>query len=123
MELKLTADNENEERVLDYLRGNVSESLAERINAGSKTLADCWKFITDEARKRAKGGCACIEDTEVYGWAIHFFEEDGIAVKASEKKAQKPQKKNIQTKSKTKTERETSKAKPKFEQLSLFDMV
>ena len=42
MELKLTADTDNEERVLDYLRGNVSESLAERINAGSKTLADCW---------------------------------------------------------------------------------
>lgn len=118
MELKLTADTESEERVLDYLRGNVSESLAERINAGSKTLADCWKFITDEARKRAKNGCACIEDTEVYGWAIHFFEEDGITVKVPEKKSQKTQKKK-----ETKTERITSKAKPKFEQLSLFDMV
>lgn len=40
MELKLTADTESEERVLDYLRGNVSESLAERINAGSKTFCE-----------------------------------------------------------------------------------
>lgn len=123
MELKLTADTESEERVLDYLRGNVSESLAERINAGSKTLADCWKFITDEARKRAKNGCACIEDTEVYGWAIHFFEEDGISVKAPVRKTQKPQKKNMQKKSEIKIEGGTSKAKPNFEQLSLFDMV
>lgn len=36
MELKLTADTENEERVLDYLRGNVSESLAERITPEAK---------------------------------------------------------------------------------------
>ena len=38
------------------------------------------KYATQEARKMAEKGsqCACIEDDVVFGWAIHYFEEDGI---------------------------------------------
>ena len=38
------------------------------------------KYANDEARKLAEKGanCACIEDKIVFGWAIHYFEEDSI---------------------------------------------
>ena len=78
MTLNLTAKGDNEKIILQYLENNVSDVLAEKINSGTKTLADCWKFITECARKQAKNGCACIQDDLVFGWAIHFFEEDAI---------------------------------------------
>ena len=76
--LRLEAKTSNEKLILKYLEENASDILCEKINAGEKTLKDCWEFIKGEARKLAVGGCACIDDTTVYGWAIHFFEEDGI---------------------------------------------
>lgn len=99
--IKLKAENKNETIVLAYLEENASPSLVERINSGNKTLAQCWNYIVNEARKEAKNGCACIEDNTVYGWAIHFFEEDSIkgnkyksgpkaSVSTSESKEAKP---------------------------------
>lgn len=76
--IKLKAKTENEKILLAYLTDNASPDLAERINAGIKTLAQCWNYITSEARKLAVNGCACIQDSTVFGWAIHFFEEDEI---------------------------------------------
>lgn len=76
--LNLKADGKNQEILLDYLEKNASEPLAEKINIGVKTLAGCWTYIRGEARKRAMNGVAVIEDTEVFGWAVHYFEEDDI---------------------------------------------
>lgn len=92
MELNLTAQNKQEEQVLNYLQNHASEELANKINNGTlfekdghsltnkKTLAGFMKFACDEARKLAKKGAnsTFIDDQTVYGWAIHFFEEDSI---------------------------------------------
>lgn len=78
--IKLEAKNGNEGIILSYLKEFASPALVERINNGNKTLAQCWKYITAEAKKKAKNGCACIEDCTVYGWAIHFFEEDDVNI-------------------------------------------
>lgn len=79
--LNLKAKTDNEKIVLDYLNKNVNEVLAEKINSGEKTLAQCWNYITSEAKKLAKNGCACVDDATVFGWAVHFFEEDSIEAK------------------------------------------
>ena len=75
----LKANSKETEIILDYLEENASDVLAQKIHNGKKTMDDCWKFIYECARKAAKGkgsyGCA---DQEVFGWAIHFFEEDSI---------------------------------------------
>lgn len=76
--LSLKAEGKNQEILLDYLEKNASEPLAEKINTGEKTLAGCWEFIRKEARKQAMNGVAVIEDAEVFGWAVHYFEEDDI---------------------------------------------
>jgi hypothetical protein len=90
--LNLTAENKQEELVKAYLEENASEELAEKINNGTlytkdgmpltnkKTLAGFMKYACEEARKLATKGAnsACVEDSVVYGWAIHYFEEDSI---------------------------------------------
>ena len=74
--LKLKADGRNQELVLAYLEENASEDLVAKINEGTRTLGDCWGYITSRARNKAKGNSVAIEDAEVFGWAVHFFEED-----------------------------------------------
>lgn len=77
-QLNLEAKTPSQELVKKYLEQNVSDILAEKINSGKKTLQGCWNFIVGEAKKKAVSGCACIEDKEVFGWAVHYFEEDSI---------------------------------------------
>lgn len=90
--LNLTPQNKQEELILNYLQNNASETLADKINNGTpfekdgkpllnkKTLSGFMKYACDEARNLAEKGAnfACIDDATVYGWAIHFFEEESI---------------------------------------------
>lgn len=92
IKLNLTPQNKQEELILNYLQNNASESLADKINNGTpfekdghpllnkKTLSGFMKYACDEARQLAEKGAnsACIDDVTVYGWAIHYFEEDSI---------------------------------------------
>lgn len=76
--LNLKANSDYEKAILDYLESNASDALAAKINSGQKTLQSCFDYIRGEAKKQAKGGCAMISDAVVFGWAIHYFEEDSI---------------------------------------------
>lgn len=92
MKLDLEAKTKEQELVKAYLEENASEVLAEKINSGvriekdgktlinKKTLDGFMKYASSEARKLASNGAnsACVEDKVVYGWAVHYFEEDAI---------------------------------------------
>ena len=92
IELNLTATDSGQTKVLAYLKENASETHADKINNGTpfekdgkplinkKSLAGFMKYACDEARKLAVKGTssACVDDDTVYGWAIHYFEEDSI---------------------------------------------
>ena len=92
IKLNLTPQNKQEELILNYLQNNASETLADKINNGTpfekdghplfnkKTLSGFMKYACEEARKLAEksANSACVDDVTVYGWAIHFFEEDSI---------------------------------------------
>lgn len=91
-ELNLSANTPTEQKILDYLCQNASETLIDKINNGTpfekdgnplvnkKTLSGFMKYAAEEARKISEKGAAyaCIDDSVVYGWAIHYFEEDSI---------------------------------------------
>ena len=67
-----------------------------RYELESKSLDKCIQYITSQARKQAKGNCAAVEDAVVYGWAVHYYQEDNIivenvkAAKVVTPKAEKP---------------------------------
>lgn len=92
MKLNLEAKTKAQQLVKEYLENNASPTLVEKINDGvkvikdgktlinKKTLDGFMKYATEEARKLAEKGAssACVEDEVVFGWAIHYFEEDSI---------------------------------------------
>lgn len=92
MKLKLETKNKQQELVLEYLESNASDTLIEKINNGvrvtkdnielvnKKDLDGFFKYATGEARKLVEKGAtsACVEDSVVFGWAIHYFEEESI---------------------------------------------
>ena len=71
-------------------------AFAERYKDEKKSLDECVKYIMAEAKKQAKNGCAAIEDAVVYGWAVHYYQEENIEVEKAPKakvvapKAEKP---------------------------------
>lgn len=92
IELNLVAEGKEQELIKKYLEENVTDVLAEKINNGvktekdgmtlinKKTLDGFMRYATEEAKKLAEKGAnaACVEDKVVFGWAIHYFEEDSI---------------------------------------------
>ena len=138
--LNLTASTKPQELILAYLQENVSDVLAKKINNGTlfekdgkqlvnkKSLDGFMKFASDEARKLAEKGAnsACVEDSVVYGWAIHYFEEDSIQGKlynqdGTEYTPPKPIKKTTATK--PVVTKPVEPPKPKQQQASLWDLL
>ena len=92
MRLNLETKTKEQELVKAYLEENASQILADKINNGTpfekdgktfinkKTLDGFMKYASDVARKLASKGAnsACVEDKVVYGWAVHYFQEDSI---------------------------------------------
>ena len=135
--LNLTAKGDDQIAVLNYLQQNATDLLADKINNGvqiakdgvtlinKKTLDGFFRYATEEARKLvAKDArCACVLDRVVFGWAIHYFEEDeiegtlynldGTEYKTAVKPATTP---------KITTKPVVTKPKKNEGQLSIFDM-
>ena len=144
MTLQLTATTTEEKVLKEYLEQNASEVLADKINNGvpvekdgkklvsRKTLAGFMKFATEEARKQAAKGAtsACLHSDIVFGWAIHYFEEDSILgtlynEDGTEYKPPKPTPKVTPKPSVTVTDTPTApapKSQPKAGQMSMFDL-
>ena len=91
-ELNLTAKGHEQELILTYLQENASDVLADKINNGvyiekdgkhllnKKTLDGFMNYACEEAHKQSEKSvkAACVQDNIVFGWAIHYFEEDSI---------------------------------------------
>ena len=126
MDLGLKAESSAQKIVLDYLEANASEVLAEKIKTGNKTLGQCWTYIVKQAQKQKEGNCACIPDVEVFGWAIHFFEEDSLTEKETAKPSAKVEVKKAEPKPKAEPKK---KAEPKHTddmlpgQMTIFDLM
>ncbi len=92
IKLNLETNKKEYEIIKEYLENNVNEKLADKINNGvkfvkdnktlinKKTLDTFMQYANEEARKLAQQGVnyACIEDKTVFGWAIHYFEENEL---------------------------------------------
>ena len=69
-----------EKAIADYLTANASDALREKIaeaHKAHKGIKECYAYITAQARKEAKGNnSVMIADEVVYGWAVHYFEDE-----------------------------------------------
>ena len=140
MKLNLTTNCTEHTVLKEYLEENASATLADKINHGvfiekdgkrllnRKDLNGFMQYACDEARKLAAKGAtsACLKSDIVFGWAIHYFEEDDIIGKlfnedGSEYTPPKPEYKPIQH-----IPAPTVPAKPtppKPQQFTLFDIL
>lgn len=61
-------------------RAKRDELFAVAYAKDNKTLDECCAYIVGEARKMG-GNAVCVADDEVFGWAVHYYDEDDIEVK------------------------------------------
>lgn len=72
-----------QEQVKAYLdkRAAEDQQFAEKYANPKKTLSECVKYLYGEAYKRAAGGkCCYIPPEEVYGLAVHYYDEEDIKI-------------------------------------------
>lgn len=135
IELNLKTNTKEQEYIKAYLQENVCELLTEKINNGVKIIKDdktlinkkdldgFMDFAYNEASKvnTNKERVLAISKDTVFGWAIHYFEEDSIEGKlynedGTEYKVEVKITKPTQVKTKTvKTEEN--------KQATLFDLI
>ncbi len=62
-------------------RAKTDSLFAETYRKANKSIEECIKYIYSQARKLAKGGNAVgVDESTVYGWAVHYYDEDDIKV-------------------------------------------
>lgn len=66
--------------------------FAKTYKKANKSIENCCKYIMGEAQKRKSGNFAAIPDDEVYGMAIHYYDEDDIVVGEAKAKVVTPTK-------------------------------
>ena len=82
-------------KVIEYLVSR--EDMNEKYLNEEKSLKQMVEYIKSEAKKQAVNGMAMIEDEEIYGWAIHYFDEtnEKLGLKVETKNIVKPLEKSI----------------------------
>lgn len=114
-------------------RAKTDSLFAETYKKANKSIKECCKYIYSRARKLAAGGNAVgIDDATVYGWAVHYYDEDDIKVDKVQERVevvapvaiQKPvkEKKPVQQKATRKKTKQEQQKIFESRQLSLFDM-
>ena len=78
------ATNDKNQSVKDAIKAYLDRRAAsDPLFAASyakpgKNLDECFRYILGEARKR--GSAVCMTDDEVFGLAVHYYDEDHIEI-------------------------------------------
>lgn len=91
--------------IQEYLEAKLGEMASQdpnfrkRYEDGQKSMNDCIRYITQQARKQAVNGCAAISDDDVLQMAVHYYQEKDVnptkeeikaEIKTSKPKQEKP---------------------------------
>ena len=73
-----------ETTIKNYLDNRAREDslFAETYKKANKSIKGCCRYIISRARKLG-GTAVAVDDATVYGWAVHYYDEDNIKVEAS----------------------------------------
>lgn len=101
-------NDKNLKLICEYLLGR--EDMQEKLNNPNKSIDKMFSYIRNQAKKKAVNGCAVISDTEVFGWAVHYYDEEEVCDNAEQPERMTLQcakdivKKSVEKKSKAKKE-------------------
>ena len=109
-------------KIVEYLL--TRNDMNDKYLNEEKSLKQMVEFIKGNAQKEAKNGMAMIEDTTVYSWAIHYFDETNEQLGlVSESCIEEEQQEDInETSHKMANVKKTKKDWVPEGQLSLFDL-
>lgn len=126
-----------EDTIKNYLDSRAKEDslFAETYKKENKSIEECCKYIMQQAQKmynkRVNGGIA-IDRKTVYGWAVHYYDEDDIKVDGVESRVEVAapstiqnhisKEKQVQKKNERKKTKQERQKIFESRQLSLFDM-
>lgn len=67
-------------RIEQYLMdmANKDKNFRIRFEDKAKNMDDCLKYILGQAKKEATHNAAVVEDSVVFGWAVHYYQEKDI---------------------------------------------
>ena len=73
-----------ETTIKNYLdnRAQTDSLFAETYRKANKSIKECCRYIISQARKLG-GQAVAVDDATVYGWAVHYYDEDDIKVEAT----------------------------------------
>lgn len=100
--------DKNLKLICDYLLGR--QDMQEKLNNPNKSINKMFSYIRNQAKKKAVNGCAVISDAEVFGWAVHYYDEEEVCDNAEQPERMTLQyakdivKKSVEKKSKAKKE-------------------
>lgn len=84
------------------------EDIQDSLKKEHKSLKEMWNYIVSTAKKLAETeNCLCVDDDVVFGWAVHYYDEDNITVDSVPKA-------KVVTDSKSKTDNKSSKEIEKY---------
>lgn len=74
--------NPFEQAIKAYLDGRAAEDelFAKSYAKDGKSIKECCQYIIGEAEKKRYGRTAVMSDAEVYGLAVHYYDEDNIEI-------------------------------------------
>ncbi|WP_445453120.1 PcfK-like family protein [Flavobacterium sp. 25HG05S-40] len=73
----MKVSKEFKQQIKDYLEKRAAEDelFAVTYKKENKNLEECCNYVVKCAQQ---GGCAGYSDEEVFGWAVHYYDEDDI---------------------------------------------
>ncbi len=75
--IKVLASEVKDEAVLEIVKYLISRTdMDDKYLNEEKSLKQMIDFIVNEAKKKSKNNMAMIKDDVVFGWAIHYWDED-----------------------------------------------
>lgn len=67
----------------------------EKVLNENKTMKECFEYIMFEARKKAENNVAVVPKEEVFGWSVHYFDEEDLGEFTKKKQKQEEERKKI----------------------------
>ena len=61
---------------------NFETVIKDYLDNANKSIKECCRYIISRARKMG-GTAVAVDDATVYGWAVHYYDEDNIKIEAS----------------------------------------